>query len=184
MGEVKPVCCKPPRYGHHKSEVLRKLCNKLKANDMVKNDDGPWGAMIVLAAKPGQDDVPWFNFVWRLCISYRKLNQITRPFRFPLRQCDDAVLNIGNGRYRISIDMDSGRLLCVGGGECGCVGSVLVCAVLLYVSVSYTLQLGWHPRQPKSTSSCQINFRWKFRVLGNMPMAETDAAIIIRKFSI
>jgi hypothetical protein len=107
-GEVKPVCCKPPRYGHHEAEVLRKLCNKLKANDMVEHDDGPWGAMIVLAAKPGQDDVPWFDFVWRLCVSYRKLNQITRPFRFPFRRCDDAVLNIGNGRYRISIDMDSG----------------------------------------------------------------------------
>eukprot|EP00978_Attheya_sp_CCMP212_P044026 scaffold297738_cov35-Attheya_sp.AAC.1 len=68
---------------------------------MVENDDGPWGAMIVMAAKPGQDDVPWFDFVWRLCVSYRKLNQITR-------RCDDTVLNIGNERYRISIDMDSG----------------------------------------------------------------------------
>eukprot|EP00978_Attheya_sp_CCMP212_P009165 scaffold21618_cov63-Attheya_sp.AAC.7 len=33
----------------------------------------------------------------------------------------------------------SGRLLCGGGGECRCVGSVCVCAVLVYVGVSYML---------------------------------------------
>ena len=107
-GTAKPVCCKPPRYGKYEEEIILRLCQALKDNDMVVHDDGPWGALIVLAAKPGQENVAWWDFIWRLCVSYRPLNRITRPFRFPFRRCDDAVINIGQGRFRISIDMDSG----------------------------------------------------------------------------
>eukprot|EP00957_Ditylum_brightwellii_P152652 11619605-Ditylum_brightwellii.AAC.1 len=31
-GNSKPVCCKPPRYGHHESKVMRQLIGKLDDN--------------------------------------------------------------------------------------------------------------------------------------------------------
>ena len=83
-GSSKPVCCKPPRYGKHEAGVMRRLVAKLEDNDVIEDDDGPWGALVVLAAKPNQDGVPWEDFKWRLCVSYRRLNQVTKPFAFPI----------------------------------------------------------------------------------------------------
>ena len=51
--------------------------------------------MIVLAAKQ--------DFIWRLCISYRALNHITKPFQFPIPRCDDSIYLLGNDSGRIFI---------------------------------------------------------------------------------
>ena len=93
-GDSKPVCCKPPRYGKHKSAVMRRLVKKLEENGIVEDDARPWGLLAVLAAKPHQEEVPWQEFRWRLCVLYRKLNQVTRPYALPIPRCDDAVENI------------------------------------------------------------------------------------------
>ena len=107
-GEAQPVCCRIPRYGMHEAPVIRKICDGLKHNGIIEPDRGPWGAMIVLAAKANQEDVIWNEYVWRLCVSYRKLNSITRPFTFPIRRCDDAVHTIRHANYLIKMDLDSG----------------------------------------------------------------------------
>lgn len=38
---------------------MNKLVAKLEVNAVIKDDDGPWGALVVLTAKPHQDGVPW-----------------------------------------------------------------------------------------------------------------------------
>ena len=30
-----------------------------------------------------------------MCVSYRKLNDITKPFQFPIPRCDAAIVNLG-----------------------------------------------------------------------------------------
>lgn len=107
-GEAPPVCVKPPRYGPHESRVINELIDKLEANGIIEDDDGPWGAPIVLAAKANQEHLHWSQYVWRLCVSYRKLNAIVRPFTFPIMRCDDAVREIGDSKYFITLDLDSG----------------------------------------------------------------------------
>jgi hypothetical protein len=82
------------RYGPHETPVLIKLCEHLENNDLIEDDYGPYGALIVLAAKANQEDVPWHEYNWRLCVSYRRLNQVVRQFAFPIRRCDDAVADI------------------------------------------------------------------------------------------
>ena len=47
-GAHKPTCCKPPRYGPHELEVMRKLLAGLEAQGVIEDDFGPYGAMIVL----------------------------------------------------------------------------------------------------------------------------------------
>lgn len=107
-GQIAPVCTRPPRYGPHETRVINELVAKLEANGIIEDDDGPWGAPIVLAAKPHQEHVHWSQYTWRLCVSYRKLNAVTRPFTFPIIRCDDAVKEIGNAKYFITMDLDSG----------------------------------------------------------------------------
>jgi len=72
-GSIAPVCVKPPRYGPHESKVINDLVEKLEKNGIIEDDDGPWGAPIVLAAKPHQEHLHWSQYTWRLCVSYRKL---------------------------------------------------------------------------------------------------------------
>ena len=67
------------------------------------------GSSSSVSGKPNQEDVPWDKYVWRLCVSYRKLNQVTRPFTYPVPRCDEAVLDIGpNAKCFLSMDLDAG----------------------------------------------------------------------------
>jgi hypothetical protein len=81
---------------------------KLEKKGIVEDDEGPWGSQIVLASTPNQDHVHWSSFVFRLCVSYRKLNAITRPFTFPVTRCDDAVEGIGDAEFFLTMDYDAG----------------------------------------------------------------------------
>jgi hypothetical protein len=83
-GTSKPICCKVPRYGPHESRVMDRLVKMLESKGLVENDEGPYGAIIVLASKPNQGHIHWSQFIFRLCISYRALNAFTRPFIFPV----------------------------------------------------------------------------------------------------
>ena len=63
-GSCKPVSCKTREYGAHESRVIKKLVEKLLENGLCEEDDGPWGARVVLASKPNQGHVHWFDFTW------------------------------------------------------------------------------------------------------------------------
>jgi hypothetical protein len=107
-GKVKPITCKVPVYGHHKERVIQELVETLQNKGLIEDDDRPWGSPIVLASKPNQGHIHWLRYVFRLCVSYRALNAITRPFLFPVRRCDDAIKQIGAARYVITMDLDAG----------------------------------------------------------------------------
>ena len=81
-------------------------------NGWIERCAGPWGSMIVLAQKPHQEHVTNIDeFIWQMCISYRKLNSITKPFQFPIPRCDDAItiLSWGAGEiWVISLDARQG----------------------------------------------------------------------------
>ena len=54
----------------------------LLRNARIEKFGGPWGSIIVLAAKPHQGHIQNIDdFVWRMCVSYRKLNDITKYFK-------------------------------------------------------------------------------------------------------
>ena len=74
----------------------------LLRNDRIEKCEGLRGSSIVLAAKPHQEHIKYIdNFVWRMCISYRKLNTITKPFEFTIPRCDDAIAIIDTGSQDI-----------------------------------------------------------------------------------
>jgi hypothetical protein len=107
-GKAVPLCCKPPRYGPHEQRVIDKLATQLETKGIIEDDDGPWGSQIVLASKPNQGHVHWSQYVFRLCVSYRSLNGITRPFTFPIKRCDDAVDCVGRAEKFLTLDFDAG----------------------------------------------------------------------------
>lgn len=104
-GNHQPVTCPLPRYGPLESKVMTRLVDALEKNGLIEDDDGPWGALIVLAGKPHQGHKHWTEYMWRLCVSYRKLNTVTRPFTFLSTRCDMAVIELGNAKYYIILDL-------------------------------------------------------------------------------
>jgi len=101
-GASPPVCCKKPHYGPHESKIIMEQLEVLKANGWIRKCFGAWGSSIVLAAKPHQEHIIDINeFIWRMCVSYRRLNQVTLPFEYPIPRCDDAIDNFGDSAGRL-----------------------------------------------------------------------------------
>ena len=107
-GNSDPVCCKAPRYGPHESRVLTDLVQRLLDYKFIDHNlKSPYGALSILAQKPNQEHLLWWEYIFRLCVSYRALNAQTRIFTFPSRRCDDAVEAIF-GFYIIQLALNCG----------------------------------------------------------------------------
>ena len=77
---------------------------QLLRNKWIDRCEGPWGSMIVLAQKPHQENIINIaDFIWRMCVSYRRLNTITKIFQFPIPRCDDAIIILDDGARSIWI---------------------------------------------------------------------------------
>ena len=111
-GGSQPGCCRKPSYGPHESKIILEQQNVLLANGWIRKCYGPWGSLIILAPKPHQEDITNIDdFIWRMCVSYRRLNSVTLPFEYPIPGCEDAINDFGDSAgklYFISLDARSG----------------------------------------------------------------------------
>ena len=61
-------------------------------NVCIEKCGGPWGSRIVLAAKPHQEHIQnIYDFIWIMCVSYRIINGINKPFKLPNPRCDYTI---------------------------------------------------------------------------------------------
>ena len=107
-GTAEPVSCSNQSYGFHEARIIMEQIVDLLKNDWIEECLGPWASKIVLAPKPHQEHVNDIDdFIWRMCVSYRALNGVTKPFAYPMSRCDDSVAFIcGGGRYLYFITVD------------------------------------------------------------------------------
>ena len=74
----------------------------LKANGWIRKCFGARSSSIVLAAKLHQEHIMDINeFIWRMCVSYHRLKQVTLPFEYPIPCCDDTIDIFGNSAGRL-----------------------------------------------------------------------------------
>ena len=96
-GSSAPVCCRQPRYGIFESKIMLEQINTLLFNNWIEECGGAWGSPLVLAPKPHQETITNIDdFIWRMCVSYRKLNSVTLPFEYPIARCNDSSDNFGD----------------------------------------------------------------------------------------
>ena len=111
-GDSDPVCCRQPSYGYHERKIMNQHISALEDSGLIVDCEGPWGSLLVLAPKPHQEDCSSIDdFIWRLCVSYRPLNIVTRSFEYPIPRCADSIEDIGNSCGKlmiISLDTRSG----------------------------------------------------------------------------
>jgi hypothetical protein len=90
---------------------MRKCIASLEKLGHIRQIHGSgWMFKALLAPKPHQEHVKNIDdFVWRFCINYIPLNQITRPVAYPIPRCDSAVhLTFSDGRWMWMWDAPQG----------------------------------------------------------------------------
>ena len=111
-GDAAPVSCSNQSYGYYEAKIIMEQIQALLDNGWIEECLGAWASRIVLAPKPHQEDCTDINlFIWRMCVSYRSLNAVTKPFTYPMARCDDAVNFIHSGGrflYFITVDARQG----------------------------------------------------------------------------
>ena len=96
-GTSPPVYCRLPCYGIHEIKIMNKQIKTLEDNNGIIDCDGAWGSMILLAPKPHQEGINNIDdFVWRLCVSYRRLNSVTKSFLFPIPRYAESIEDFGD----------------------------------------------------------------------------------------
>ena len=79
---------------------LEEEIQKMLDNGIISHSDSPWFAPVVIARKK--------NGKFRLCVDYRKLNEITKKDRYPLPRIDELLDSFKNAKYFTIIDLASG----------------------------------------------------------------------------
>ena len=76
----------------------------LMGNDWTEECKVPWGSKIVHLEKPCQEHIENIkDFVLRMCVLYRGLNKVTRPFEYQIPRRVDAISIIAVSAFMIYI---------------------------------------------------------------------------------
>ncbi|GFW16758.1 retrovirus-related Pol polyprotein from transposon 297 [Trichonephila clavipes] len=99
-GNSPPISVPPYRMSPIKQEILRKEIEDLLEKDIIEECESPYGAPVALIPKPINQ--------FRLCIDYRKLNEVTVSDTYPLPRMDDLLQEAKHTAYISTIDLKSG----------------------------------------------------------------------------
>uniref|UniRef100_A0A1I7U677 RNA-directed DNA polymerase n=1 Tax=Caenorhabditis tropicalis TaxID=1561998 RepID=A0A1I7U677_9PELO len=97
-----PVKGRPYRVPVKYQAELEKHINSLLRSSRITESNTPWTSPIVLVKKK--------NGSLRVCLDFRKLNEVTIPDNFPLPRIDGILEKVGGSKFFSSLDMANGYL--------------------------------------------------------------------------
>ncbi|GFS73643.1 retrovirus-related Pol polyprotein from transposon 17.6 [Trichonephila clavipes] len=95
-----PVAVSPYRMNPSKKEILKQEINRLLSEGIIEECESPYACPVVLIPKP--------NGTFRLCIDYRKLNEITVADTYPLPRMDDLLHQAKLTPFMSTLDLRAG----------------------------------------------------------------------------
>nr|XP_027192748.1 uncharacterized protein LOC113787770 [Cicer arietinum] len=95
-----PVSIAPYRMSTLELEELKKQLEDLLEKGFIRPNVSPWGAPVLLVKKKDGS--------MRLCVDYRKLNQVTIKNKYPLPRIDDLLDQLRGASIFSKIDLRSG----------------------------------------------------------------------------
>ena len=105
-GDAKPIYSRARPLPRAREEWLNEELRRMEKAGIIKETQSPWASPIVITTK--KSDTPG-EFVPRLCVDYRRLNDITKKDRQPLPNIDHVLATLGNGpKYFTSLDLFAG----------------------------------------------------------------------------
>lgn len=96
----RPIAAPPYRLPGLKKQLLEKKIDKLLSTDVIEECESPWAAPVVLVPKPNGDV--------RLCVDYRRLNEVTVKDKYPMPRMEDLLHTAKNTKYMTTLDLRSG----------------------------------------------------------------------------
>ncbi len=100
-GTSRPIAIKQILYEPRETPIMRKgIAALAKVGQIWQIHDGPWLFKALLAPKLHQEHICNIeNFVWRFCVNYIPLNQVTRQIAYPIPRCNAAVEGTFSGQW-------------------------------------------------------------------------------------
>ncbi|GFX77733.1 retrovirus-related Pol polyprotein from transposon 17.6 [Trichonephila clavipes] len=95
-----PVAVPPYRMNPSKKEILKQEIDRLLSEGIIEECESPYASPVVLIPKP--------NGTFRLCIDYRKLNEITVADTYPLPRMDDLLHQAKLTPFMSTLDLRAG----------------------------------------------------------------------------
>ncbi|XP_058071169.1 uncharacterized protein LOC131220227 [Magnolia sinica] len=95
-----PISLSQYRMPPCEMEELRKQIDDLLTQGFIRPSVSPWGAPVLFVKKKDGSS--------RLCIDYRRLNQVTVKNKYPLPHIDDLFDQLKGAKYFSKIDLRSG----------------------------------------------------------------------------
>jgi predicted aspartyl protease len=80
-GDSPPIRVPPRRIPSALLPEVNEMINEMLQNNVIQPSNSPWAAPVVLVKKK--------DGTLRMCVDYRRLNQVTRPDAFPMPRMDD-----------------------------------------------------------------------------------------------
>ena len=99
-GDCKPVKTPPCRVPPYQREVINQQLGELLTTGRIEPFRSPWSSPVVLARK--------HEGTYRMCIDYRKQNQLTQKDAIPLPRTDDVLGALGGAQWFSSLHLASG----------------------------------------------------------------------------
>jgi hypothetical protein len=92
-GKAKPIAVKKIHYGPCEIPIMEKCIAALEKLGHIRQiHDGKWLFKALLAPKPHQEGVTnTCDFVWRFCVNYIPLNQVTCIIPYQIPRCNSAI---------------------------------------------------------------------------------------------
>ena len=98
--DTTPIRMKPRRFSEPVTREVERQCTELLELGVIRQSKSPWSAPVVPIWKK--------DGTLRLCIDYRRLNQVTKPDRFPMPNLTDMVFGAGKAGFFTTLDLVKG----------------------------------------------------------------------------
>ena len=98
--DSKPICLGYTRIPIHYENAISDEIKKLLRLGIIRESSSPWRSRIVVVKKPDNS--------LRMCIDYRKLNEITKSSAYPIPRIDEIIESLAKAKIFSVLDATSG----------------------------------------------------------------------------
>ena len=96
---TRPISLPPYHASPLKREIIDKQLDAWLEMGVIEPSQSPWGAPVIIVSQKGKN---------RLCVDWRKLNEVTIPDEFPIPRQTDILQALSGSQYMSTFDVLSG----------------------------------------------------------------------------